>query len=189
MKEIKPSILIGAGLGAVLALGAVWVALRDDESDRWVWAPRGHDVAPVNNESYRAECGGCHFAYQPGLLPAEAWGRIMDSLDNHFGDDATLDPDLTQQLLSYLTANAAGSNLSIRPRAFAASPVPGDPPRITQTAYFKRKHVEVPERLVKDNPKVGSFSHCSACHRSAERGSFNEHRVSIPTPATGRAPG
>ena len=43
------------------------------------------DVAPVNNQLYIKECGSCHFPYQPGLLPANAWNKMMANLDKHFG--------------------------------------------------------------------------------------------------------
>ena len=33
------------------------------------------DVAPVNNQLYIKECGSCHFPYQAGLLPANAWNK------------------------------------------------------------------------------------------------------------------
>jgi hypothetical protein len=55
-----------------------------------------------------------------------------------------------------------------------------DPPRITQTRYFLRKHDEVPMRLVSGNPKIGSFSNCQACHVGAARGDFDEDDVRIP---------
>ena len=28
-------------------------------------------VLPVNNENYKEECGSCHMAYSPGLLPKQ----------------------------------------------------------------------------------------------------------------------
>ena len=34
--------------------------------------------------------------------------------------------------------------------------------------------------MVVNNPRVRSFSNCNACHRYAERGSFNEHEIRIP---------
>jgi hypothetical protein len=55
-----------------------------------------------------------------------------------------------------------------------------DPPRITQTRYFLRKHDEVPMRLVSGNPEIGSFSNCQACHVGAAKGSFDEDDVRIP---------
>ncbi|MCW9089130.1 MAG: diheme cytochrome c, partial [Gammaproteobacteria bacterium] len=51
---------------AVCTLGANSVLADDD----WGWSRRAPDVAPVKNELYQSECGSCHFAYQPGLLPA-----------------------------------------------------------------------------------------------------------------------
>jgi hypothetical protein len=54
------------------------------------------------------------------------------------------------------------------------------PLRITELSYFIRKHDEVPSYMVKGNPKVGSFSQCDKCHAGAEKGDFEEDRVSIP---------
>ncbi|WP_090728714.1 hypothetical protein [Neptunomonas qingdaonensis] len=42
-----------------------------------------------------------------------------------------------------------------------------------------RKHDEIPDRLVKGNPDVGSFSHCNVCHEGATKGDFDEDRVDI----------
>ncbi|HPQ24397.1 MAG TPA: cytochrome C, partial [Gammaproteobacteria bacterium] len=47
-------------------------------------------VAPVDNPLYLQECGSCHFAYQPGLLPARSWNNLMGGLENHFGENAEL---------------------------------------------------------------------------------------------------
>jgi hypothetical protein len=33
--------------------------------------------------------------------------------------------------------------------------------------------------LVEDNPQVGSFSNCTACHERAEAGSYDEDEVRI----------
>jgi hypothetical protein len=172
--------VIAGALGAVLLSGAAGIALGDDD-DRGDAGPRWDKLAPVVSEPYRTECGGCHFAYQPGLLPAQDWGRVMGSLANHFGDDASLDPAIAQQLLDYLSANAADGRGARRSQAAGAVAAPGDsPPRITQSASFQRKHDEIPARLVKGNPQVGSFSNCQACHRGAEQANFDEDAVSIP---------
>lgn len=178
-------VMVGA-LGAALLVGvattpAVGEGARTGDAGFWSWLPSRRDVEPIRDERYRTECGGCHFAYQPGLLPAAAWGRIMASLDDHFGDDATLDPEVAQGLLEYLSANAANDRRAIRSRAFAAVPVPlARPPRITETLYFHRRHDVIPARMVKDNPKVGGFSNCQTCHRGAEQGSYNASTVDIP---------
>ena len=175
-------LIAGALSAALLIGGATGVALgEDDDDDEGGRAPSGRDLVPVVNERYRTECGGCHFAYQPGLLPGPDWGRIMGSLANHFGDDASLDPAVAQELLNYLTINSADGKGSMRLPAVATPPTPAEaPPRITETAYFTHKHDEIPARLVKGNVKVGSFSNCLACHPGAEKANFNEDAVSIP---------
>jgi hypothetical protein len=175
---------LGAALIALGASGLAWSEHDDDHQEGRSEGAGSHsrgDLAPVTNERYRTECGGCHFAYQPGLLPAAAWDRVMNSLDQHFGDDASLDPALKDELIAYLDANAADRSERKRSRSFAAGKISGDgPPRITQSTYFKRKHDEVPIRYVKDNPQVKSFSACAACHPGADKGNFNEHQVNIP---------
>ena len=172
-----------AGLGAALiALGASGLAWSGHDDDHHHGDKhQGGGLAPVTNERYRTECGGCHFAYPPGLMTADSWDRVMNTLDQHFGDDASLDPAVSKEILAYLQANAADRSDAKRARSFAAGKITGDgPPRITGNSYFRRKHDEVPVRYVKDNPQVKSFSHCSACHRGADKGLFDEHDVDIP---------
>jgi hypothetical protein len=184
--------LIGALSALVLALGAAGAALSDHDHDdeeeghevhsrdaaRW---RGGRDVDPVTNPVYRDECGGCHLAYPPGLLPADGWRRVMGDLANHYGDDASLESAIADPILDYLVANSADANSRVRSRAFAVAFAPGKgPPRITETLYFQRKHDEIPQRLVRDNPGVRSFSRCDACHSGAEQGRFNEDLVRIP---------
>jgi NAD(P)-dependent dehydrogenase (short-subunit alcohol dehydrogenase family) len=176
-------IRLGALSAALLAAGLSGAALADRDDDehegRGSRSNQGRGLAPVTNETYRTECGGCHFAYQPGLLPADAWRQLMGALDKHFGDDATLDPTVNQELLDYLVANAGGENASKRVRPGAADAAGYSLPRITRTARFMRDHDEIPTRLVKDNPQVKSLSNCQLCHRGAEQANFDEHQVSI----------
>lgn len=168
---------------ALIAGGSGGMAWSDDDDDRGgkERSERGDrkGLSAVPNERYRTECGSCHFAYLPGLLPAASWGQVMDTLDKHFGDDATLEPAVKDELLAYLQTNAADRGAKGKSR-FTAPPAGKEPPRITQTAYFKRKHDEVPTAQVKDNPKVGSFSKCEACHPGADKGNFSEDDVVIP---------
>jgi hypothetical protein len=48
-------------------------------------------LGPVTHEATRQECGACHMAFQPGLLPAASWRQVMSGLAKHFGEDASLD--------------------------------------------------------------------------------------------------
>ncbi|MEZ4693642.1 MAG: hypothetical protein R2837_06565 [Aliarcobacter sp.] len=36
-----------------------------------------------------------HFAYPAGLLPSNAWNKMMNNLDNHFGDNASVDENFS----------------------------------------------------------------------------------------------
>lgn len=197
-KPILTSLTIG-----LLALGAVGVAFSDDDGDddddergerqrRGGWVQSRPDVAPATNATYRQECGACHLAYQPGLLPAAAWEQVMTpaALAAHYGDDATLAEPPRREISDYLNANAADRADQVRAQAFAvASDTTGTAtPRITTSQYFIRKHDEIPPRMVTGNPNVGSFSQCNTCHRGAADGIYNEHQVKIPAPTAPAAP-
>jgi hypothetical protein len=167
MKHIRFVVLLSAIVAAP-------VTLADRDS-------RGPDVAPVTNKLYQQECGSCHMAYQPGLLPARSWETTMRGLASHFGDNAELGAEERQAISEYLTANAADRAREKRARKIADSLGRVEaPPRITDTPYIRRKHDEIPVRLVKDNPNVKSLAQCNVCHTHAERGSYRESEINIP---------
>jgi cytochrome c553 len=123
--------------------------------------------------SYQAECGACHLAYPPGLLPAASWQRLLQNLPRHFGTDASLEPAQRAELQPWLMA-AAGTGQ--RRRAEATAP-PDD--RITRSAWFIREHDEIAAATWK-RPSVKSAANCAACHGGANQGSFDEHDIRIP---------
>ena len=184
-----PWTLISLAAVTVATLGFIGTAVGDDDdeheryeherSSSWWGMKRG--VASVMNEDYKAECGSCHTAYPAGLLPVRSWDKLMANLDNHFGDNAELMPDQHKVVRQYLVENAADAAGYRTSAKILRTIVPDEAPlRITKTRYFVAKHDEVPTRLVEKNPDVGSFSNCSACHKDAEKGYFNEHDVRIP---------
>jgi hypothetical protein len=61
-----------------------------------------HYLTPVNNPTYSEQCGACHFAYQPELLPSGSWGKILAGLDDHFGEFIELDADSKKIIGEYL---------------------------------------------------------------------------------------
>lgn len=174
--------------------GGEWQAPRQPMGDyqKANWLTPRADIAPVTNKVYQQECGSCHMAYQPGLLPADAWAEIMTpkALADHYGDDASLAEPVRADITNYLTTHAANHAPQIRARAFAVPNEAGTTvnqsnqtsalPRISTTYYFQRKHDEIPARLVKGNPDVGSFSQCNKCHANADKGIYNEDQVKIP---------
>ncbi len=171
-------------MGFVLGLiGVSGLVLSDDDDNHegGRWSQSRLDVAPVDNAFYKEECGSCHFPYQPGLLPARSWQRLMGGLEDHFAENAELDAVDVRQLTAWLTENAADTSDYKRSRGINRSLGKNDVPlRISTTRYFRRKHHELPERMVKNNPEVRSFSNCELCHTRAAQGSYNEHQVKIP---------
>lgn len=137
-----------------------------------------HDLAPATNERYREECGGCHLAFLPELLSAKDWVDVMESPSQHFGDDLTLAPAVTQELSNYLVANAAKDKNAAHSSPIAAKS--GNPPRITETIYCKNRHQEISLGWVKRNSRVGSYANCQACHPDADQGNFAEEELKIP---------
>ena len=122
----------------------------------------------ADNARWKAECGSCHLAYPPQLLPAPAWRSIMAGLDNHFGTDASLDPAAAAEIGTFLQNNAGSG-----PRAGA------QPLRITETAWFRHEHDEV-HRAAWQRPSINGAANCTACHRTAEQGDFRERNIRIP---------
>lgn len=133
-----------------------------------VWAERSYAVAP--NARHQQECGSCHVAYPPGLLPTASWQQLMGNLDKHFGTDASLDDASAKEITNWLKANAGSG------RKGGEEAVQG---RISKTNWFVRQHDEVSGNVWK-RASVGSPSNCSACHADAAKGNFNEHQVRIP---------
>ncbi len=127
--------------------------------------------APVL-DIYTQECASCHMAYPPDLLPVASWQRIMDTLDKHYGVDATLDKPSLQKIKNWLSIHADKS-----------SQAKAEPPkdRITLSQWFLRKHSskEIAPAVWK-RVSIGSPSNCNACHANAALGDFEEDMVRIP---------
>ena len=125
--------------------------------------------------AFKAECAGCHLAFPPALLVADDWKRVMAALEKHYGDNASLDEATRQAIEAFLVKNAStGKKVGAASTAKA-----GEPPRLTQTAWFKRKHHEVPQGDWA-HAKVKSPSNCAACHTRAAESSFREREIVMP---------
>ncbi|MBK6630999.1 MAG: diheme cytochrome c [Betaproteobacteria bacterium] len=120
--------------------------------------------------AFAAECGSCHLPFPPALLTAPDWKRVMASLDKHYGDNASLDEKTRRELEDFLVRHAATD----RRKAGA-----GDPPRLTESAWFRREHREVPQAVWRD-ARVKSAANCAACHPRAEAGSYSEREIVVP---------
>ncbi len=133
----------------------------------------------VTNEVYKVNCGSCHFAYQPGLLPAKSWQKIVDSPGGHAGGDLSIDKQAKKEIIEYLTQNSAERADSKRSRKILASIGNSVPTRISEVPYIKEKHHEIAQTVFL-RKSIGSRGNCVACHRTAESGDYDDENVSIP---------
>lgn len=148
-----------------LMLAAGWWALVGA-----VHADGGPRMPAQVPPAFIAECGACHTAYAPRLLPARSWQRVMVGLERHHGSDASLDPPTLAALSAWLQQHAGTS-----PRVSAEPPED----RITRSAWFERKHRRI-DAAVWRLPAVRSAAQCAACHRGADRGRFDDDALIEP---------
>lgn len=137
-------------------------------------------IKPVDNTIYEKECGSCHFAYPAGLLPSSSWNKMMSNLDKHFGDDATVDEETFQTLVSYLNENSAEKSMNYKRSRKIVENLNGNiPDSISKMPYMKKKHEDIKEHLITQKEVKGMFN-CTACHQNAKKGIFSDDDVNIP---------
>jgi hypothetical protein len=135
----------------------------------------------VPDTEYETECAACHIAFLPGFLPTRSWTKMMDTLENHFGENAALDPEPKDRILRYLVANGTDSKRS-SPRSKRIGkliPINQSPLRITETPFWVRRHGSIRDWVWK-RKDVTSKAKCDSCHREAKTGVFEDHNVSVP---------
>ena len=169
------------GIGVLAAGGTLSLLAFTLPSGGEAHGDGGYDLMPhAANKNWQQECASCHLAYPPSLLPRASWQRLMSGLEQHFGENASLDPATQADILRFLEANAADSGSSrMGDKVMQRMDTKPAPLRITETRWFVRKHDEVP-RTTWSRKAVGSAANCAACHRQAEQGKFNEHDIRIP---------
>ena len=74
---------------------------------------------------WKTECGSCHMAFPPGMLPATAWKKQMDTLQQHYGSNATLDA-ADEAIRDFLQLASAANR----------QPVPASKPGEPSTAWW-----------------------------------------------------
>lgn len=148
--------------GAILVLTTGGAFAEDDDDRR---------IRPLNHAAWRQECGACHVAYPPQLLPARSWRAIMAGLDQHFGTDASLDPQQHADILRFLEANAGPGRAAKDGKPLL---------RITETRWFIHEHSEELPANIWNRPSVKSPANCVACHTAADRGDYSEQTLRMP---------
>lgn len=149
-----------AGLAVLPFVTSAW----SDSDERY---PAVTDAATVK------ECGACHMAFQPQMLPKRSWRAIMGDLQNHFGEDASLPADQARHIENYLTANAGDAG---KWQFGAVRGLKGNdtPLRISETPFWVRAHRGEVRPGAFSDPRVGSKANCVACHRGAEKGYYED---------------
>jgi len=199
-KHIKWFLGAGISLTAVslLAGGAVFIfsVIEDDKHKSPVrhrkYYDRSHDdsqrgdrhaisgtVSPAESSRYKRNCGGCHFAYPPDLLPSRSWRNLIAGLGNHFGEVVALDPDSKKIVAEHLTLNAAEYSRAKHSKKIMESIGDQNPIRVTAISYIQHKHRKI-SALVFARKSIGSLSNCPSCHITAENGTYGDDEVIIP---------
>jgi hypothetical protein len=127
-------------------------------------------LTPVSQPLWLNECGACHTPYQPGLLPAASWQKVMADLAHHFGSDASLPAKDVASIRDFLVANAARSGKLARDGGM----------RITEASWFTHEHGGSARRA------GVPLAQCAACHPGADKGNFDEQQIRIPRPEVRR---
>lgn len=163
---------------ALLLLAAGRAGAIDDGFDPSKYEKGG--FAPASDEGYRGECGSCHFAYLPGLLPARSWHALMARSVDHFGESLSLPAATAARIERYLADHAAdrsdyrGSTLILTRLDDDATPV-----RITSLPLMRQRHVII-RKLQRDSVVDVRLTNCDSCHEKAATGSFAYDQIVVP---------
>lgn len=156
-----------------LAIGFVALAFSTIVMER-AKAGGSHFYPPVTDTLVQEECGSCHIAFSPSMLPASSWKRMMGDLKNHFGDDASMDAASAARITGYLTANAADAEgLRYSAKLLRGVAMDNAPLRITELPKWMREHRKVPDWEWR-HKDVRTKANCAACHTGAEQGYYDE---------------
>ena len=178
------NLTLRAFAAATLALASA-AAPAQETLTGWLFTlDRMKEVRPVSDKAWQAECGECHLAYPPGLLPARSWEALLqpEALGRHFGVNAEIDPAALGALRTYALAYAADRSYYKRSRKIAAATAAGPLPlRISTLVPIARAHADIPATQITGNAAVKSLSQCDRCHTQAGRGIYDNDSVAIPT--------
>ncbi len=176
----------GPRRGAALILGGVLLAFAG-----WTWAdaatadadhpfiPYRGDPLPMN-DTWNEECGPCHLAFHPSLLPRRSWTAMWAGQHEHFGDDLALSDDTLRTLDAFAQAHATEAEESEAAWEIGRSVPGGEAPlRITKTRRWNELHARVDD-AVWTHERVGGRSDCAACHEDAEAATFDDGAMRLP---------
>ena len=116
-------------------------------------------------------------AFSPELLPELSWRRVMERLEDHFGESAKLDTATQHRITDYLVGHAADRATNDQSRAIMASLRPNEVPlRITQVPYIAGLHAAVLDPIWNGTPRPKTLTECGVCHQHIKSGDY-ESRI------------
>ncbi|WP_428023235.1 cytochrome C [Arcobacter sp.] len=100
----------------------------------------------------------------------------MGDLANHFGDDASLEPEDEKTILDFLVQYSAEKSTKEASYKILKSQENKDIIAITQTTFWKNEHKSIPKEVFfkKD---VKSKANCKACHSDIEKGLIEDDKI------------
>lgn len=136
----------------------------------------------VENPAFYEKCSKCHKIYPPFMLPHDSWVRLIDGLENHFGEQI-LENNITKSeqstIKEYLLAQSAET--STHKVAFKTLDSLGDmrPISMSKVPYWRESHKNIDKSILKSLP-IKNASNCFACHPDFEYGILDNTRIHIP---------
>lgn len=130
---------------------------------------------PIKNQTVKAECGECHMVFFAEMLPQNSWLKILNNLVDHYGEDASIDPEPLKEIIAFHTSRASDVLNSRGARKWREGLKKGEmPDRITTAPRFIRKHNDRDFKRMWTEFKVSSKADCVACHKDANKGLFDD---------------
>ncbi len=165
---------------AVILGGGYWFQGYFFEAEYPVYVPFSGPQLP-DNALWREECGSCHLAFHPSLLPSRSWQLMIKQQSAHFNEDLYLEPEVQQEILQFLVQNSAENELTEPAYKINRSIAKSDTLlRISKTPYWIKKHKDI-EKHNWQVESVRTEANCAACHLDADAGTFEDAAMRLPT--------
>lgn len=163
-------------MAITFALGLVFISTPSIAAEQATFDYSKYPFS-VQDELTRSECGDCHMVFSAGRLTMNGWKKIMSTLDDHFGEDATIDSADAKHIEKYLVSKAFDAKNSVPSRMRIKQwKKKGliDPIRITVTPNWTRHHKSKKYKLMTVEVKYDRGSNCIICHKNGEKGVYEE---------------
>ncbi|MBT4889912.1 MAG: cytochrome C [Rhodospirillales bacterium] len=136
---------------------------------------RAESFPPISNQTVKTECGDCHMVFFAEMLPRQSWLNILNNLENHYGEDASIDPVSLKEITVFHTSRASDVLNSRGAHKWREGLRAGDvPERITTAPRFVRKHNDNDYKRMWTKFNLVSNADCVACHKDANKGLFDD---------------